>query len=184
VRREPDPISRRLKLGSRGSEHPNPPHPVEVVGANNSLLDIDHEDREACRSPRGARSVSAFCSERDGDYADRVFAFVNSVLKLAMLKTAPSLGTRLIIPTTGSQSASLIEVKMHRSDERLKFRELKQRSRRRYAANGFALSPIRAVFLDSSRWAVEPGSEVMQQASPSSQPPVPGSGTPQSDGEA
>ena len=56
--------------------------------------------------------------------------------------TAPSLGTRLIIPTTGSQSASLIEVKMHRSDERLKFRELKQQSRRRYAANGFALSPM------------------------------------------
>ena len=36
-------------------------------------------------------------------------------------------------------------------------------------------------FLDSSRWAVEPGSEVMQQASPSSQPSVPGSGTPQFD---
>jgi hypothetical protein len=82
VRREPDPISRRLKLGSRGSEPPNPPHPVEVVGANNSLLDIDHEDREACRSPRGARSVSAFCSERDGHYADRVFAFADLVLSL------------------------------------------------------------------------------------------------------
>jgi hypothetical protein len=82
VRREPDPISRRLKLGSRGSEPPNPPHPVEVVGANNSLLDIDHEDRETCRSPRGARSVSAFCSERDGHYADRVFAVADLVLSL------------------------------------------------------------------------------------------------------
>ena len=29
-------------------------------------------------------------------------------------------------------------------------------SRQRYAASGFALSPIRAVFLDSSRWVVEP----------------------------
>ena len=94
--REPDPISRRLKLGSRGSEPPNPPHPVEVVGANNSLLDIDHEDREACRSPRGARSVSAFCSERDGHYADRVFAFGNSVLT-ALLKQQSR--RRALVPT-------------------------------------------------------------------------------------
>jgi hypothetical protein len=47
----------------------------------------------------------AFCSERDGDYANRVFAFADLVLTL-----------------------------------------LKQQSRRRYAANGFAFVPIRAVF--------------------------------------
>ena len=40
--------------------------------------------------------------------------------------------------------------------ERCLARFQKQQSRRRYAANGFALSPIRAVFLDSIRWAVEP----------------------------
>jgi hypothetical protein len=33
----------------------------------------------------------------------------------------------------------------------------RQQSRRRYAANGFALSPIRAVFLDSIRRDVETG---------------------------
>jgi hypothetical protein len=58
------------------------------------------KDREVCRSPRGARSLSAFCSERDGDYADRVFAFADLVLTL-----------------------------------------LKQQSRWRYAANGFAFVP-------------------------------------------
>ena len=42
---------------------------------------------------------------------------------ISTLKTAPSFGTRLIIPTTGSQSASLIQVNMHRSDERRKVRE-------------------------------------------------------------
>ena len=34
---------------------------------------------------------------------------------------------------------------------------LKQQSRRRYAANGFALSPIRAAFLDSIVRVVETG---------------------------
>jgi hypothetical protein len=38
------------------------------------------EDGEACRSQRGARSLSAFCGGRDGRYADCVFAFANSVL--------------------------------------------------------------------------------------------------------
>ena len=39
------------------------------------------------------------------------------------------------------------------STKRLK---LKQQSRRRYAANGFAFVPIRAVFLDGIRWVVGP----------------------------
>jgi hypothetical protein len=92
VRRKPDPISRRLKLGSRGSEPPNPPHPVEVVGANNSLLDIDHEGREVCRSPRSEGSLSAFCSKRDGYHGDCLFAFADLVLTTPLVTTfAPAM---------------------------------------------------------------------------------------------
>ena len=46
---------------------------------------VAHEGREVCRSPRSEGSLSAFCSERDGDYADRVFAFADLVLS-ALLK--------------------------------------------------------------------------------------------------
>jgi hypothetical protein len=69
----------------------------------NFLSVVGHEDCEACQSQRGARSLSAFCGERDGDYADRVFAFANSVLtdllkqqsrqrpqRLAALPSSPS----------------------------------------------------------------------------------------------
>jgi hypothetical protein len=63
------------------------------------------------------RSVSAFCSGRDGHYADRVFAFANSVL------------TAL----------------------------LKQQSRRRYAANGFAFVPNPCRFLGQQSLGFETG---------------------------
>ena len=45
------------------------------------------------------------------------------------------------------------------STKRSKFRDSKAVSL--LGANGFALSPIRAVFLDSSRWVVEPAGERM-----------------------
>jgi len=46
---------------------------------------------------------------------------------------------RSVNPTAGSHSRSLIQVKIHSPNERC----LKQQSRRRVGANGFALSPIR-----------------------------------------
>ena len=56
-------------------------------------------------------------------------------------------------PSERSHSRSLIEIKMHRPGDGCS----KQQSRRRYAANGFALSPIRTVFLDGDRRDVETG---------------------------
>ena len=48
----------------------------------------------------------------------------------------------------------------------------RQQSRRRYATNGFALSPYVPCSWTAFRWVVEPGSEVMR-LSPSSHPSVP-----------
>ena len=55
---------------------------------------VAHEGREVCRSPRSEGSLSAFCSERDGHYADRVFASADLVLTtpLAQRKRPPKLG--------------------------------------------------------------------------------------------
>ena len=47
-----------------------------------------------------------------------------------------------------------------RCDREHKKAEFTQQSRQPLGANGFALSPIRAVFLDGSRWAVEPAMKV------------------------
>jgi hypothetical protein len=69
--------------------------------------------------------------------------------------------TRLIIPNTGSQSASLIQVKMHKPDERLKLVNYKQQSRRRTQPTALPSSPIAP-----RSWAVvvgrRTGGEVMR----------------------
>ena len=102
----------------RGPSHPPAPDPnAKVTAAANFLLVVGHEDRKVCRLQRSERSVSAFCSGRDGHYADRVFAFANSVL------------TAL----------------------------LKQQSRRRYAANGFAFVPNPCRFLGQQSLGFETG---------------------------
>src|SRR5690348_11469159 len=67
---------------------PHPPKPltpnVGVTAATNLFIwTLANEDRAVCRSPRGEGSPSAFCGGRDGDYADRVFAFDDLVLSLA-----------------------------------------------------------------------------------------------------
>jgi hypothetical protein len=69
---------------------PHPPKPltpnVGVTAATNLFIwTLANEDRAVCRSPRGEGSPSAFCGGRDGDYADRVFAFDDLVLS-ALLK--------------------------------------------------------------------------------------------------
>jgi hypothetical protein len=53
---------------------------------------LANEDRAVCRSQRSERSVGAFCSERDGHYADRVFAFADLVLTTPLVTTfAPAM---------------------------------------------------------------------------------------------
>ena len=69
---------------------PHPPKPltpnVGVTAATNLFIwTLANEDRAVCRSPRGEGSPSAFCCGRDGDYADRVFAFDDLMLS-ALLK--------------------------------------------------------------------------------------------------
>jgi hypothetical protein len=107
-----------LRRPLRGPSHPPAPDPnAKVTAAANFLLVVGHEDRKVCRLQQSERSVSAFCSGRDGHYADRVFAFANSVL------------TAL----------------------------LKQQSRRRYAANGFAFVPNPCRFLGQQSLGFETG---------------------------
>jgi hypothetical protein len=65
------------------------------------------------------------------------------LVALVRHETAPSLRTRFIIPTTGSQSASLIEVNMHRPDKRL----TNSKAVGGTQPNGFAFVPHTCRFL-------------------------------------
>jgi hypothetical protein len=73
-----------------------------------SASDFSHENREICRSPRGAGSLSAFRGERDGHYADRVFDFADLVLRPLPQTAKPSAPPRLTaLPSSPTRTVFL-----------------------------------------------------------------------------
>ena len=98
-----------VKIGQVGASYHGkiPPNQCAEVSS------IDHEDRAACRSPRGERSFSACRRGRDVNYADREFDLDDLVLSSdestdsKSRQRAMTGGFALILVTAGNKGLCL-----------------------------------------------------------------------------